>query len=98
MPSLQRTYVMALASTLTCSSVWVVLSLPRGKRGGWAVDDLLAGAGFALIAYGASINGFGRPVDANGEALPVDRRGRVATLAGMALVVAGLVLEAGARG
>lgn len=65
---------------------------------GWALDDLLIGIGFASAAYGASLNGLGRPVDAEGEPLPLDPRGRVATLAGLALVVAGLIVEAGARG
>ena len=74
------------------------LNLFRFVFSGWAADDLFAGAGFALIAYGATRNGFGRPVDADGEPLPVDPRGRMATLGGMALVVVGLVLEAGARG
>lgn len=73
------------------------LNLFRFVFSGWAADDLFAGAGFVLIAYGATRNGFGRPVDADGEPLPVDRRGRMATLGGMALVVVGLVLEAGAR-
>ena len=74
------------------------LNLFRFFFSGWALDDLFAGAGFVLIAYGATRNGFGRPVDEDGEPLPVDPRARIATLAGMALVVVGLVLEAGARG
>ncbi|MCE7032375.1 hypothetical protein LY625_07025 [Lysobacter sp. GX 14042] len=74
------------------------LNLFRFVFSGWALDDLLAGAGFALIAYGATRNGFGRPVDGEGQPLPVDPHARIATLAGMALVVVGLVLEAGARG
>lgn len=78
--------------------ILAVMNLFRFVVDGWALDDLLFAVGFAHIAFGASLNGFGRPVDADGEPLPVDRRGRIATLAGMALVVAALVLEAGARG
>lgn len=73
------------------------LNLFRFFFAGWAMDDLLIGLGFGLVAYGASLNGFGRPVDADGEPVAVDARGRLATLAGMALVVVGLMLEAGAR-
>lgn len=74
------------------------LNLFRFFFTGWALDDLLIGIGFASAAYGALLNGIGRPVDADGEPVPLDPRGRVATLAGLALVVAGLIVEAGARG
>ncbi|CAG4967598.1 MAG: hypothetical protein LOX98_02500 [Lysobacter sp.] len=56
-------------------------------------DDLLTGIGLALIAYGTWRNDFGRPRDAAGEPLPVDRRARMAALLGIGLVLAGLVLE-----
>jgi hypothetical protein len=60
---------------------------------GWGLHDLLTGAGLLLIAYGTWRNGFGRPQNAAGEPLPVDAGGRIASLLGMALVIAGILLE-----
>ena len=60
---------------------------------GWAMVDLLLGAGFVLIAYGTLRNEFGRPRNAAGERIAADAGGRLASVAGIVLVVAGLVLE-----
>lgn len=60
---------------------------------GWGLHDLLTGAGLLLIAYGTWRNGFGRRRDAAGEPLPVDAGGRWASLLGMALVIAGILME-----
>ena len=60
---------------------------------GWALHDLLTGAGLLLIAYGTWRNGFGRRHNAAGEPLPVDAGGRWASLLGMGLVLAGILME-----
>ena len=62
---------------------------------GWATDDLLKGIGFGLIAYGTWRNDFGRPRNAVGERIPVDAGGRLASVLGIGLVVAALIVEAG---
>lgn len=62
---------------------------------GRAVDDPLKGVGFLLIAYGTYRNDFGLPRDAAGELLPVDAGGRLASVLGIGLVAAALIIEAG---
>lgn len=62
---------------------------------GWAINDLLMGAGFGLIAYGTFRNDFGRPRNAVGEPVAVDAGGRLASVLGIGLVVAALIVEAG---
>ena len=62
---------------------------------GWLIDDVLMGAGFLLIAYGTLRNDFGRPRNAAGEPVPVDPGGRLASVLGIGLVVAALIVEAG---
>lgn len=60
---------------------------------GWQLDELLTGIGLGLIAYGTWRNDFGTPRNPAGEPVPVDRRARLASLLGIGLVLAGLVLE-----
>lgn len=60
---------------------------------GWATVDLLMGAGFVLIAYGTLRNDFGRPRNAAGERIAADPGGRLASVVGIGLVLAGLVME-----
>ena len=62
---------------------------------GWLVDDLLMGAGFLLIAYGTLRNDFGKPRNAAGEPVAIDPGGRLASVLGIGLVVAALIVEAG---
>lgn len=62
---------------------------------GWLLDDLLMGAGFLLIAYGTLRNDFGRPRNSAGEPVAVDPGGRLASVVGIGLVVAALIVEAG---
>lgn len=78
--------------------VWVAgilaaVNLADFVTGGWALDELLTGLGLALIAYGTWRNDFGTPRDAAGEPVPVDATARWASLLGIGLVLAGLVLE-----
>ena len=47
---------------------------------------------FVLIAYGTWCNDFGRPRNAAGEPVPVDPGGRLASVLGIGLVVAGVQL------
>lgn len=56
-------------------------------RDGQATRDLVAAAGFALLAVGAFQRGFGRPAGDLGE-----RIGRVATVAGLTLAAIGIVM------
>lgn len=79
--------------------VWVAgilaaVNLADFVAGGWEMDELLTGLGLGLIAYGTWRNDFGTPRDAAGEPVPVDATGRWASLLGIGLVLAGLVLEA----
>ncbi|MGQ4582076.1 hypothetical protein [Lysobacter sp. F60174L2] len=62
---------------------------------GRATDDLLKGVGFLAIAYGTYRNDLGRPRNAAGEPLPVDAGGRLASVLGIGLVAAALIIEAG---